>query len=360
MRKQGNKLDFKGQNIYVGIDVHLKSWSVAILSQDALLKKFSQDPSPEALHKFLTENYPGANYYSVYESGFSGFWAHYALTELGINNIVVNPADVPTIQKEKLSKSDAVDCSKLARSLRSGELKGIYIHSKDNFELRSLTRLRKTITLDVAREKNRIKGLLYLNGINYPEQFGNSHTHWSRRFIGWLQSLCAESDHLSRAFGFHIDTLLYHRKSLLEHTRVMRRITRSDRFISQMELITSVPGIGANIGMTILTEIENISRFRDSESLASFIGLIPMCHSSGEKENIGDITIRKHATLRCYLVESAWRAIRFDPAMTMAYQNYRSRGLHPNKAIIKIARKLSNRIFYVLKHQQKYVPCIVQ
>ena len=69
-RVQINKLDFKGQNIYIGIDVHLKSWSVTVL------KKFSQDPQTEALHKFLTSNYPGANYYSVYEAGFCGFWIH--------------------------------------------------------------------------------------------------------------------------------------------------------------------------------------------------------------------------------------------------------------------------------------------
>ena len=48
MRTQGSKLDFKGQNIYVGIDVHLKSWSVEVLSQSSVLKKFRQDPQPEA------------------------------------------------------------------------------------------------------------------------------------------------------------------------------------------------------------------------------------------------------------------------------------------------------------------------
>ena len=53
MRAQGNKLDFKGQHIYVGIDVHLKSWSVAVLSESSVLKKFSQSPDPGALHKFL-------------------------------------------------------------------------------------------------------------------------------------------------------------------------------------------------------------------------------------------------------------------------------------------------------------------
>lgn len=125
--RQSNKLDFKGQNIYIGIDVHLKSWSVSVLSEHSVLKRFSQSPSPESLHKFLTTHYPGADYHSVYEAGFSGFWIHEKLVTLGINNIVVNPADVPTMSKEKLRKTDAVDCGKLARELRSGTLKGIMI-----------------------------------------------------------------------------------------------------------------------------------------------------------------------------------------------------------------------------------------
>ena len=105
-------LNFVGQNLYIGIDVHLRSWSVAILSENATLKKFSQNADPIILANYLNNNYPGARYYSVYEAGFCGFWIHRKLTELGINNIIVNPADVPTMVKEKLRKTDAVDCVK--------------------------------------------------------------------------------------------------------------------------------------------------------------------------------------------------------------------------------------------------------
>ena len=115
MGVQINKLSFKGQNIFVGIDVHLKSWSVVVLSEHSVLKKFSQNPDAEALFKFLATSYPGAIYHSVYEAGFCGFWIHERLVSLGINNMVVNPADVPTMSKEKLRKTDAVDCGKLAR-----------------------------------------------------------------------------------------------------------------------------------------------------------------------------------------------------------------------------------------------------
>jgi fucose permease len=53
-RLQINELAFKGQNIYVGIEVHLKSWTVTVLSEHSVLKKFSQNPDAESLHKFLT------------------------------------------------------------------------------------------------------------------------------------------------------------------------------------------------------------------------------------------------------------------------------------------------------------------
>ena len=100
------------------------------------LRRFSQSPEPEALHKCLVSNYPGTNYFSVYEAGFCSFWIHEKLTGSGITNIVVNLADVPTMSKEKLRKTDVVDCNKLARELRSGSLEGIYVPKVDVLEIR--------------------------------------------------------------------------------------------------------------------------------------------------------------------------------------------------------------------------------
>ena len=70
--RQSNKLDFKGQNIYVRIDVRLKNWLVAVLSELSALKKFRQSHA-ESLHKFFTTNYPDADYCSVPEAGFCRF-----------------------------------------------------------------------------------------------------------------------------------------------------------------------------------------------------------------------------------------------------------------------------------------------
>jgi transposase len=358
MQTQSNKLDFRGQNIYVGIDVHKKSWSVSVLSENAVLKKFSQDPQPEALHKFLVTNYPGASYHSVYEAGFSGFWAHHRLTELGIDNIVVNPADVPTMSKEKLRKTDAVDSGKLARELRSGTLKGIYVPDAQTLEIRSLIRLRNSIVKDTTREKNRIKALLHFHGIEIPEEFTSHYTHWSKRFVQWLREVELSTEYGRKALDLHIEQFMRLREMLLQETRLIRQLSRSEPFAEPLRLLMTVPGIGITTGIAFITEIDDIKRFDNAYQLASYVGLVPMCHSSGEKAGVGDITIRKQAILRRNIIEASWIAIGKDPAMTMAYEEYRKR-MHGNRAIVKIARKLVNRIYFVLKRRQEYVQCVV-
>ena len=358
--RQINELDFNGQNIFVGIDVHLKSWSVSVLSEHSVLKRFSQDPNAEALRTFLTGNYPGATYHSVYEAGFCGFWIHKQLVKFGINNIVVNPADVPTMSKEKLRKTDTVDSGKLARELRSGTLTGIYVPEDAVLEMRSLIRLRSTIVKDTTREKNRIKSLLRYHGVHIPEAFTKySIGNWSKRFLQWLQALELTTEYGKKTLDLHVEQLIRLRKMLLEVTRTIRSISLKEPFIGKLRLLNSVPGIGMITAMTLLVEIDDIGRFASADKLASFVGLIPMCHSSGEKEGVGNITIRKHAMLRCLLIEAAWIAIRKDPAITVAYGEYRKR-MNAQKSIVKIARRLVNRIFFVLKYKQEYVNLVVK
>lgn len=59
MLVERNELNFLGQNIYVGIDVHLKSWNVTILTENLHHKTFTQLPSASSLVHYLTHNFPG-------------------------------------------------------------------------------------------------------------------------------------------------------------------------------------------------------------------------------------------------------------------------------------------------------------
>ena len=360
MQAQNYELNFKGQSIYTGIDTHLKSWSVCILTEQLEHKCFTQPPEPKALYNYLTRNFPGATYYSVYESGFGGFWAHRELEALGIQNIVTNAADVPTGQKERLHKTDARDSRKLARSLRGNELTSIYVPSVSTLEDRVLVRARATIVKDLTRFKQRIKSLLYFFGIPYPEQFSKSGSHWSKNFIQWLKEGVHFTEESARqAFNIMIQEVEEQRKLLLLINKQVRALSKTEKYAPDFRLLQSIPGIGIITAMTLLTEIETIERFKNSDHFAGYVGLIPSNHSSGDTERDGKMTPRGNPGLRKMIIESAWIAARCDPALSLAYNKLMQR-MERNNAIIRIARKLLNRIYYVLNTKKEYVTGIVK
>lgn len=84
------------------------------------LRIFSQEPSARQLSEHLRRHYPSANYQVVYEAGFCGFGYQREFSALGINCMIVHPADVPTTDKDKQRKSDTVDCRKLSKTLGEG------------------------------------------------------------------------------------------------------------------------------------------------------------------------------------------------------------------------------------------------
>jgi len=120
----------------------------------------------------------------------------------------------------------------------------------------------------------------------------------------------------------------------------------------------TVPGISTLSAMIFLTELGKIDRFERLDKLASYVGIVPGEQSSGEREIITGITCRRNPYLRGLIIESAWVAAKKDPAMIMAF-NQLCKRMPRNQAIVRIARKLLNRIRYVLIHQVPYVPAVV-
>jgi len=358
MQVQRKELNFKGQNIYVGIDVHKKDWKVSIQSESLTYRTFTQPPRVSALVEHLRRNFPEATYYSAYESGFSGFWAHRELISEGVHNIVVHAADVPTTDKERAFKTDKRDCRKIARSLCGGDLDGIHIPSIKTQEDRSLVRLRLTFRKDLTRQKNRVKSMLNFYGKDIPERFLSS-SHWSKAFIEWLKEVRFETDSAEQALKLLINQVEHLRTCLLEITKKVRKLAANQDYASDMKLMVGIPGISLITGIAFLTQLETIDRFPNTDSLAGYLGLVPNCHSTGDKENTGEMTFRGNKWLRELLVEAAWMAARSDPALHLAYLNLCKR-MKPNEAIIRIARKVLNRIYYVLKNQHEYQKGIVQ
>ena len=343
-------LNFSGQTIYVGIDVHLRSWKITIRTEEFELKTFNQSPDVKGLINHLATNYPGARFKCVYEAGFSGFWLQRELAKAGIECIVAHPADIPTMDKEKKQKSDAIDSRKLSRSLKNNEIEGIYIPTVELQEAKSLLRSRIKIVMDQVRVKNRIKFFLMQYGLSLENY---SDRHWSNKFVSELKQVRLKTAAGQQSFTVYLNELEFLEQQKKELDKAIKELAGSPFFKKNVDLLLKIPSIGINTAMTFLSEIGDIKRFRSLDQLCCYFGLIPTTHSSGEKDNVGRNTRRGNKYLKHKIVECAWVAIRKDPGLLMYYKNQVTR-MESNKAIIKVARKLLNRIKLVLTEKVGY------
>jgi transposase len=351
------KLSFKNANFFVGVDTHLKNWRVTIRLDGLELKTFCMNPNPAELIQYLRKHYPAGTYHIVYEAGFCGFWALRIFRQHHIDCIVVNPADVPTSNKEKVDKNDPIDSRKLARELENRSLHGIYVPDIDQEELRALMRLRFRIVQSQTRIKNRIKGFLHAQGIAIPIQF-SGNARWSHAFILWLEQLKMNTS----AGQFTLQNMISQLKEIREHNKhilkQLRKEAQHPDIAPSIKALQSVPGVAFITAMSFYTEIMDMRRFSSDDHLANFVGLVPSTRSSDDKIYSNGISFRHNKFLRGILIEAAWIAIKEDPAMTLKYSQLTKR-IKPQGAIIRIAKKLLKRMRHVWLQQDEYAYALI-
>ena len=308
------------------------------------LDNFSMDPDPQKLAEYLKRNYPEAEYRSVYEAGFSGFEAHRTLCKLGVNNIVINPADVPTSGKERNYKNDSIDSRKLARELENGSLEGIYIPEPENLVLRNLTRRKEQLTGNITRTKNRICSHLFFLGLKFRSWSGCS-----------LKIM--ESD-AEKRFDYALSSDLRELRFLREERlRVIRSEHACLKHLKREEIqknLESIPGIGFDTAVVLQAELWDMKRFKGKDQLNSYVGLAPHLVGSGEHEEVKSSGNRKKKQLHYRLIESAWRAVRFNREYGAKYGAMIGKGICPQKAISIIAKKLLLSIRAVWLQNREY------
>jgi transposase len=349
--------DFSSKTIYVGIDVHQKDYQVAKILNGICLGNHRMGADSNQLIEHLQSRYSGATFKCVYESCGWGFTLQRKLEKAGMECIVVHAADVSSSDKEKKRKTDKVDALKLARNLESNQLKAIHVPPEDIQKQRNLVRLRKRFVGDLNRSKNRLKSLLKYQGIDIPEKFGRKN-NWSHNFMNWVETEAKKDELLQDSLLLLLEQIKMLRQLLLKAERKLRDLMKS-KHNDNAELLVSTPGVGITTAMLFLLEIGDIKRFGTFDSLNDFVGFCPDTNSSGDTEHDRGITFRRHKQLRSALIESAWRAIRIDPALLETYQALTIR-MKGTEAIVRIARKLLRRMRAVLLSGKPYQIGIVK
>lgn len=106
--------DYTGKTIFVGLDVHKKTFAVTAVCDGVVVKRDSLKADPQLLIDYLKKRYGSGEIMTAYESGFCGFHLHRALEAAGIKNIVVHAASIE-ISNDRV-KTDKRDSLKIAHT----------------------------------------------------------------------------------------------------------------------------------------------------------------------------------------------------------------------------------------------------
>ena len=341
----------ENKKVFCGIDIHKKHWSLCYYSDGELLEKFSiQGDSMILLSHTDSRYYAARSVHFVYEAGFSGFHLHRQLVAAGYDSSLTPPNRVPTILDKV--KTDKRDAEKLAQYHASDLLKKVYVPSASAEADRQLLRLRNSYQKKLTRVKNQIKSHLNLYGITQAPEGTNK---WTKKYLLWLEELEFEESNLRIVLDHYLLEYHFLRDQIADVTKRIRHLAKSEPYQYHFSLLITCKGIGLITAMTILLELSDISRFDSSEKFCSYLGLTPSQYSTGNHVRLGHITREGNAHLRRVLIESAWTAKRYDPALDKKYERIKAKGTNGKKAIVAVARTLAVRLRRCLLDGTPYV-----
>ena len=329
-----------GSIIYLGLDVHKDSITIAVLPAGAAaptrVERLPNDLTK--LRRFCERVAAEGDLRACYEASGAGYVVHRAMRDWGYHCDVIAPSLIPTKPGQQ-RKHDKYDAAQLARLYRAGELTTIRIPSEAEERVRDLVRCRETLQREVLRSRHYILKFLARRGFVYREG-----TNWSAAHYNWLRRLAAASSPLvaedQEVFGEYLALLEYKlsRREALDHR--VAELALSPALAPAVNRLQCFRGIQCHIAMVLTTEIGDWRRFESPRQLMAYLGLVPKERSSGDRERRGSLTKAGNSHCRHVLVQAAW-AYRFQPKVGLALKA-RQRG--QSAVVIAHAWKAQHRL----------------
>lgn len=343
----------KGQEVFIGLEDSKKTWKICARSNKMVVHETSMPAEYDVLRAYLRNKYPDCQIKVIYEAGFRGFTLYDKLEADGYECIVTPPHTV-TEEKCRKQKNDRIDSRRLAKNLENDDCGRCHVPDKALREDRQISRLYGQLQRDITRESNRIRRFLEFHDLDQYAKSGS----WSRSYYITLKKEL-ESLPLSDALRFSL-SMMYNELEFLwarqkETLRFLHQLAKSERYKESVDLLKSAPGIGILTAIRLVLEWGDLNRFTRKEKFASFLGLIPCEHSSGETEHKGHITKQGNRAVQSWLIEASWVAIRHDPVLLDKYNRVFRNSGSKKKAIIAVAHKLALRLRTVLLMHQPYI-----
>jgi transposase len=329
---------------YTGIDLHKKTSYLTTIDKAGRVVARSNIANEEKviLDYFMAL---GQDTKVVIESTCSWYWLYDLLNGNGYDVVISNPTKTKAIASAKI-KNDKVDSHMLAQLLRADLIPTVHVSSLETRTLKELLRHRARLVADTTRMKNRIHMLLAKN--NHVVPFSDLFGAAGLKYLREVSLPPHHQDQLQTYLNFY-DQLAGQVKELTKRIHLLAKGN------PDAGLLMTIPGIGPIVAMSIIAEVEDISRFPSYRNLASYAGLVPSLDSSAGKDRRGSITKQGSRYLRTALIEAAHSVSRIKNCKLNAFFRKRIVRGGYRKAIVATAHKILQVVFYVLKNKRPYM-----
>jgi transposase len=285
--------------------------------------------------------------WSCYEAGRDGFWIHRALTNMGVKNVVVDPASIEVSRRRKHLKTDRLDAEKLVRMLMRYTLYGektvwrvVVIPTEEQEDARRLHREQERLKKERTGHLNRIRGLLMLHGVRLGrvERMDVSVLRdWQGQPLG-----AALREELQREQARLVVVNEQIAAIEVEQTQRLRKpSTQADVVAVKLQ---KFKGIGPISAWVLSQEVFGWRHFENRRQVGSMAGLTGTAYASGDTTVEQGISKAGNRRVRSTMIELAWRWTWYQPQseLTIWYQQrFGSGGKRLRRiGIVALARKL--------------------
>jgi transposase len=328
---------------FVGIDLHKSILQVCVLNKDGEViqeRRFRGASLKDGLETVAwLGQWKQTGRYCVEAVGMNRWFVN-ACLEQGLDVVVVDPTKMNLRMLGK--KTDRRDAYELARRLRLGDVDrnaATYFPDEGEFAGRKLVRTRHRLTQLRQQVMNQIRALFASYRVAAPPG-----QLYGKRSLKKLRDTSLANEDQTLCLQALVSSL-----EALQHSieSIAKRIAARTKEERSAQVLVALPNIGPLTAMTLVVELGDLGRFRNSKAVASYAGLVPRVANSADKSHHGRITKRGNRELRWILSQWSVRLLSFNPIAKEWAKPHLLR-MHRNKVRMALARRLLVGIYIML------------
>jgi len=330
---------------YGAIDLHTRESEIQIVSEDGtevLARRVATRPA--ALARVFAERPPLR---VLLESGTESEWVAQCLEGWGHTVVVADPSYAPMYgTRHRRVKTDRRDVVALAEANRRGWYRPAHRTSPAQQAVRETLTIRRTLIgqrtqlISVVRTTVRRQGYRIVSG-------------QAETFVRRVRQL-----DLPATLQTMVAPLLVALEGLAPLIAAAdQAATVRAREDAVVRRLMTAPGVGPITALNYRAALDRVERFADAGAVASYLGLVPREHSSGDQQRKGRITKAGPREPRAMLVQASWTIwrIRRGPGVGLSGWAHRVATRRGRRvAIVALARRLARILFAIWRDDQPY------